>query len=315
MRFSPDNKSEAVPMKKKILSLLLITIMLMALVPQTALASASVTTDKTSAYPGDTVLISGTAGADESVVIKITDEAGNIVFFDAAKADASGIYSAAFIVPTDMTAGKLTVTAGSGSDVATTKITVKAAAQPTATSTSTASPTGTATPTAGTSSTASPSASEDEPSPTPSAPGAEEGRSLIPKEISQDEETGIITIVIDVDDLPEGTVAIQTPDGKILYVSDAEHGLLVIEVTEDDVDVNGDIEIVALDDEMTPLAALRIQVLDENEEIIKTGEEGGSIWIIIVCVAAGGLLVLGAVLWILLKRRNRAAGDDTGAGI
>ena len=102
--------------------------------------------------------ITGSAAADENVVVKITDEAGNIVFFDAAKADASGKYTASFVVPSDMAAGKLTVTAGSGTDVATMTLTVtssptatpKPTAKPTATPTSSpaATPTTTTTPTA-----------------------------------------------------------------------------------------------------------------------------------------------------------------------
>ncbi len=42
--------------------------------------------------------------ADENVVVKIMDEAGNIVFFDTVKGDAGGNYSAAFVVPSDMVA-------------------------------------------------------------------------------------------------------------------------------------------------------------------------------------------------------------------
>ena len=53
---------------------------------------------------------------------------------------------------------------------------------------------------------------------------------ITPHEISRHDETGVITVVIRVDDLPEGTAAIETPDGEILYISDAKNGVLVIKV-------------------------------------------------------------------------------------
>ena len=57
-------------MKKKMLSLLVMVIMMLILIPQMALASVGVTVNKSSVLPGETVLISGTSGADDSVVIK-----------------------------------------------------------------------------------------------------------------------------------------------------------------------------------------------------------------------------------------------------
>ena len=278
--------------------------------------AASVTADKTSVLPGETVAISGTSGADAGIVIKITDEAGNIVYFNAIKADSSGKYSASFSVPSNMAAGRLTVTAGSGNDVATTVITVNAP------------PAATAAPQPSASASASPSASK---SATPSAPadatpdrdepeaaGTDGGNAeqvITPQEISRDDETGVITIVIRADDLPEGTAAIETPDGKILYVSDAKNGVLEIKVTKDDISANGDIEITLLRSDMTPLSKARIRVPDENGEPAKTGEiakteenrMGGwmtAIW------GAIGLIILAAVLWILIRRRKKQQQDD-----
>ena len=294
---------------KKIIRLCIFIVIIFVFIPS-ALASASITADKTSVLPRETIALSGTSGADAGIVIKITDEAGSIIYFNALKADSSGQYSASFTVPSNMAAGRLTVTAGSGNDVATLMITVNAP------------PAATATPQPSVSASASPSVSK---AVTPSAPadatpdgdepeaaGTDDGKAeqvITPQEISRDDERGIITIVIRVDDLPEGTAAIETPDGKILYISDARNGMLTIKVTKDDINANGDINITLLNDDMTPLAEARIRVLNENGELAKTGENrmGGwmlTIWIII------GLIILAAVLWILIRRRNKQEQAD-----
>lgn len=316
---------------KKLTALFIIMFMLLTAIPA-AFASASVMTNKTSALPGETILISGTANADESVMIKITDESGNIVFFDAAKADGSGNYAVAFTVPSDMEAGNLTVTAGSGTDVATAPITIAsppatatpaptaiASAAPTATITASAAPTATVIPSTAHSATVTASATppaavalspsppnEDapatidaaEPEPTQIVGGRQ---ILIPKEIAQDEKTGVTTIVIEIADLPKGTVTIETPTGDTLYVSGAKDGVLVMEAAEDDMNINGDIEITALSGEKIPLATLLIDVPGENAQ---TAEGNGGGWIIAICIAAG-LVIVGAVLWIWVHWKNK----------
>lgn len=292
-------------------------ILILSIAIPTALAFASVTTDKTSALPGETVLISGTAGADESIVIKITDEAGNIVFFGAAKANAGGKYSDSFVVPPGTAAGKLTVTAGSGNDVATTTITVKPTPKPTVKPAGTPQSSSTSEPTIVPSSSISPGttkAAGDDTSPSADKPSAapsdqDKGDIITPKEISQDKVMGVITIVIDVDDLPEGTAAIETPGSEILYVSDAQDGVLVIEVAKGDVNADGDIEITLLSDEMTPLSTRHIRVFDENGEIAGTGGNSMSGWMVAICIAIG-LVILAAVIWILIRRRSKQEQTD-----
>lgn len=320
---------------KNLIGVLVASLILLIAIPITS-ASATVSVDKTTALPGETVTISGTAGADESILIKITDEAGNIIFFDGATADSSGVYNAAFVVPPDTAPGKLTVTAGSGSNVATTTINIAdmpATPTPTITPSPTATPTASPTitpspaptPTASATVTPSPSAepsasassppsngSEDDPIPTdegetaPTQTGTSNPSPVTPREISKNEETGLITVVIDVDILPEGTVALQTPDGDLLYVSDAEDGVLTFEVTEDEVNTNGQVELVALDDEMAPLAEVYVKVLDENEELViaKMSDTGMPVWLIVVIIAA--VLLVAAVLYFLLWRKQSA---------
>lgn len=297
---------------KKIICVLVAVLILFAVVP-IAIASADVSVDKTTAQPGNTVTISGTADANASVIIKVTDEVGNIVFFDAAKTDANGKYAVSFTVSSDTAPGKLTVTAGSGTDVATATVMVTSPSTPTPQPTAepTAKPTSTPTSTPMETSTPTPTktAQSEEGELTPTQTPEDSQDIIVSSEVSQDEETGIIVITIDVDDLPEGTVAVETPDGEVVYVSDAEDGVIVIEVTEDEVNEAGTIEIIALDDEGAPLASYDVQVLDENKELVvaKTGETDGSAWIIIVCIVAGVIALGLAVFWILLRRRNKQA--------
>ena len=125
----------------------------------------------------------------------------------------------------------------------------------------------------------------------------------------RDDETGAISIVISVDDLPEGTAAIETPDGKILYISDAKNGVLVIKVTKDDISADGDIEITLLNGDMVPLAEARIRVLDDSREITTTGESRMGGWMLAIWIVIG-LIILAAVIWILIRRRNKQEQDD-----
>ncbi len=326
---------------KKIIGICIFVVVFFVFIPA-ALTSTSMTADKTSVLPGETVAISGMSGADAGIVIKITDEAGNIVYFNAINADSSGRYASSFTVPANMAAGRLTVTAGSGNDVATTIITVNvptetatpkpsasALVSPSASATprTSASPSASATPHTSASPSASvtprtsalPSASAsanasadatpdgDEPKATVTDGGKAE-QAITPQEISWDDETGIITVVIRVDDLQEGTAAIETPDGKILYISDAKNGVLTIKVTKDDINADGDIEITLLNGDMMPLSKARIRVLDENGEPAKNGESRMDGWIVAIWVALG-LIILAAVLWILLRRRNKQEQD------
>ena len=320
---------------KKIIGICIFVVVFFVFIPA-ALTSTSMTADKTSVLPGETVAISGMSGADAGIVIKITDEAGNIVYFNAINADSSGRYAASFTVPSNMTAGRLTVTGGIGNDVATTIITVNvptetatpkpsasASTSPSASATphTTASPSASVTPRTSALPSASASANAsavatpdgDEPKATVTDGGKAE-QVITPQEILRYDETGIIIIVINVDDLPEGTVAIETPDGKILYISDAKNGVLTIKVTKDDINADGDIEITLLNGDMMPLSKARIRVLDENGEpaktavIVNTEENRMGGWMTALGIAIG-LIILAAALWILIRRRKKQQQD------
>jgi hypothetical protein len=89
-----------------------------------ALTEVTLELSTDTACPGDSIIATGIADANNWVSIKVVDEAGNIVFFDVTKADAEGNYSLTFKVPY-VAPGTLTVVAGYGDNVATKELEVK----------------------------------------------------------------------------------------------------------------------------------------------------------------------------------------------
>lgn len=84
----------------------------------------SLSLSNTTASPGDSVTAAVRTLPNAWVPIKVIDEAGNILFFDADKADADGYFSIDFIIPEEAT-GILTVVAGEGKDVVSDTITIE----------------------------------------------------------------------------------------------------------------------------------------------------------------------------------------------
>ena len=318
---------------KKIIGILTAAALILLIAIPAAAASATVTADKNTALPGDTVTITGTAMADENVVVKITDEAGNIVFFDAAAADSSGAYSVVFKVPSDMMPGKLTVTAGSGTDVATTVITVTSpptatptpTAKPTATPTPTAKPAATPTPTAKPTATPTPTA-KPAATPTPTAkPAATPTPTSAPvstpastpaltpaqteeapgtgdesPEATPTSQTGKVVITIVISELPEGTAAIRLPNGEVVELDGSD--TLEVEVGLEYLSDDGSVELVALDDEGAPLG-----VYDADSIIPPdTGSAGDGVWPVLMWVLIGiaGAGAAGLAAYLILKRRR-----------
>jgi len=109
---------------KRLVSAIL-TLLLLAALPVTALAAGSITVDlsKTEAAVGDGITVSGTATADTWITLEGTDAYGNILYFSGVKTDSTGVYSRTFKLP-DMKDGTLTVSAGNGSMKASAAITV-----------------------------------------------------------------------------------------------------------------------------------------------------------------------------------------------
>ena len=294
---------------KKIVGILTAAALILLIAIPAAAASATVTADKNTALPGETVTITGTTMADENVVVKITDEAGNIVFFDAAAADSSGAYSVVFKVPSDMMPGKLTVTAGSGTDVATTVITVTSpptatptpTAKPTATPTPTAKPAATPTPTAKPAATPTPtSAPVSTPALTPAQTEEAPGTGDESPEATPTSQTGKVVITIVISELPEGTAAIRLPNGEVVELDGSD--TLEVEVGLEYLSDDGSVELVALDDEGAPLGVYAADGIIPPD----TGSAGDGVWPVLwgVLIGFAGVGAVALALYLTLRKRR-----------
>lgn len=128
---------------------------------------------------------------------------------------------------------------------------------------------------------------------------------IAPITVEEDEETGTVTIGIAVSDLPEGTYAIKTPSGDIIYVKDAVDGVLTIEVRKNDIDSGGELEIIILNDGLVSIGSVRIQAG------VPQTDDGASA--ILWWVIGGAAVLLAALLIILLaaaKKRQKNASEE-----
>ncbi len=105
-------------MAKKKIAVMAAVLLIFSMFPELALgAGVSLDLSRSDAAVGDSVTVSGSAGSNEPVYIKVTDSSGSIVVFDLTRSDAGGDYSYSFKVPR-FASGSMTVTAGCGSQVA-----------------------------------------------------------------------------------------------------------------------------------------------------------------------------------------------------
>jgi len=105
-------------------------ILLLSLFMCMPLASFAATSDtismslsKNTVAAGEMITVSGVTGSNIGIFIEIWDEQNNLLFIDIAQTDANGIFSADINIP-DSASGTLTVSAGSGSNVAKKTLTV-----------------------------------------------------------------------------------------------------------------------------------------------------------------------------------------------
>lgn len=145
------------------------------------------------------------------------------------------------------------------------------------------------------------------PSPTATAtPAATESPAAVmlkPLSIQTDESTGIIIATITIDDLPEGTAAIKLPSGKIVQI-DGTKEKLELEIRQEDLNELGEFEIIALNDESTPMGKLRIDLSSEaslQNTIINT-PSSSPVWIWAAGIVAVVMALAALVLWI--KKRK-----------
>ncbi|MBD3155067.1 MAG: hypothetical protein GF368_00240 [Candidatus Aenigmarchaeota archaeon] len=132
--------------KKILIGLFLVLTLLPPVFPQ------SVSTDKSSYTPGETVQITGSDfPSNTDVIIQVNDPNGLVKFVDQLTTDSSGTFASSYIIPEDINSGDFTIYVSSdgtqeqdtfsvGSNITTTTITTTA--QPIATTTTSVSGTG-----------------------------------------------------------------------------------------------------------------------------------------------------------------------------
>ena len=147
------------------------------------------------------------------------------------------------------------------------------------------------------------------PSPAPTAttvPTPEPTQSAVvmtPVSVEEDSETGVIVVDINIADLPDNATSIKLASGELITI-DRTQGTLRIEISRDELNDNGELEIMALNDNIL-LASLKIAVA-EGKATAKTPATGIPpmlIWIPLGIVVSG--MVTAVVVIILKKRRFR----------
>ena len=124
---------------------------------------------------------------------------------------------------------------------------------------------------------------------------------LKPLTIKADETTGIIIATINIDDLPEGTAFIQLPSGEIIQI-DSSQSTLELPISQDDLNENGELVILALDEENTPLGNYLIDLSDDTWQV-GTADSGDKIISVLIWIAAAALLI--GVMSVIMVRRNK----------
>ena len=126
---------------------------------------------------------------------------------------------------------------------------------------------------------------------------------LKPLSIQTDERADIIIATINIDDLPEDTAAIQLPSGEIIHI-DMNAGTFKLEISQDDLQEDGNLVILALDEEGTPLGNYSI---DLSDDVWQPGaaDSGNNIISVLVWIAAAALVI--GVMSVVMVRRNKKA--------
>ena len=172
----------------------------------------------------------------------------------------------------------------------------------TPTATSTPTPTPTATPTSTPTATATPTTVPSEMPANEDTPDSGDSiDTIIPSDIEEDEETGTVTVEINVSDLPAGTASIKLPNGDVIEVTGS--GTVQFTLNSEDMNSDGAVEIVALDGEGIPLGSMAVKIADA----IPVASQGSGfasvlLWILI---GIGGLGIAGLALYLIMRRRSR----------
>ena len=154
------------------------------------------------------------------------------------------------------------------------------------------------TPSAAPSSTVTPSPTATNAVPSPSGSPA----LLKPAFIQAGESTDKLIVTINIGDLPEGTASIKLASGKIIQI-DTTQSTLDLPISQDDLNEDGELVIVALDAENIPLGNYGIALTDGvwQQGITENGANSFSVFLWI----AAGVLVVGIAIAIFVMQKKR----------
>lgn len=123
--------------------------------------------------------------------------------------------------------------------------------------------------------------------------------------IEKNEETGIITVVLELSMLPEGTTAIRLENGDVFPI-DAENRAVQFEISEKDVHEDGTIKIIAINMEEIPLGSYILQVTNVDEAVSGAlNDAGGSVSILLKMIGILVAAAIGAVVIAVILRKMK----------
>jgi uncharacterized cupin superfamily protein len=149
------------------------------------------------------------------------------------------------------------------------------------------------------SSTASPRPTATDASPSPTGSFV----SLKPASIQADESSNMIIATINIDDLPEGTASIKLASGEIIQI-DKTQKTIELPISQDDLNDDGELVIVALDEENTPLGNYQLDLSNDVWQASST-DNGTGIVSVIAWVAAALVIGITSVVVVRWYKKRR----------
>ena len=128
---------------------------------------------------------------------------------------------------------------------------------------------------------------------------------LKPLSIQADEQAGVIIVTINIDDLPKGTASIQLPSGEIIQI-DMNAGTFELQISQDDLQEDGNLIILALDKENTPLGNYQLDLSDDAWQAGSADSGDDTISVLVWIAVTAAALVIG-VLSVAMVRWNKKA--------
>ena len=124
---------------------------------------------------------------------------------------------------------------------------------------------------------------------------------VVPEAIEVNNETKTVTVTINRADLGENAAGIRLPSGGTVDLSDETGDKVQLEVSEDDINEDGDIELLIIDDNEIALGSYNIDLTDDANSLFTAKSSGNVLIWVAVLAAVVGLL---STITVLRKRRR-----------